>query len=32
MSIAWEKDVDKGLTAAKAGRRPLLLDFNASPM
>jgi hypothetical protein len=32
MSIAWIKDVDKALASARAGGRPLLLDFNAAPM
>ena len=32
MSITWNKDVDQALANARASNRPLLLDFNASPM
>ena len=32
MEIKWSNDADKGLAAAKAGAKPLLLDFTAAPM
>ncbi len=32
MSITWNRNVDKALANARAGGRPLLLDFNAAPM
>jgi len=32
MAIAWRKDVDKALAEAKQSRKPLLNDFNATPM
>lgn len=32
MSINWNKDIDVALSEARSGKRPLLLDFNATPM
>jgi hypothetical protein len=32
MSIAWEKDIDAALEKARSSKRPLLVDFNATPM
>ena len=32
MSIEWRKDVDAALAEARAGKRHLMLDFNAAPM
>jgi len=32
MSIVWTKDVDQALADARAGARPVLLDFSAAPM
>lgn len=31
MSVEWKKDVDAALAEAKAGNKPLLLDFSAAP-
>jgi thioredoxin family protein/tetratricopeptide repeat protein len=31
MGVEWKKDVDAALTEAKAGNKPLLLDFSAAP-
>jgi hypothetical protein len=31
MSVEWSRDVDAALAEAKAGHRPLLLDFSAAP-
>ena len=32
MTIPWRHDVDRLLEEAKAGNRPVLLDFSAAPM
>jgi hypothetical protein len=32
MAIQWKKDADAALAEAKAGRKPVLLDFSAAPM
>jgi hypothetical protein len=32
ISIAWEKDIDAALVEARSSKRPLLVDFNATPM
>lgn len=32
MSIAWNKDIDAALVEARSSKRPLLVDFNATPM
>jgi hypothetical protein len=31
MPVAWKKDADAALAEAKAGKRPLLVDFSAAP-
>lgn len=31
MAVDWKKDVDAALDEAKAGKKPLLLDFSAAP-
>lgn len=31
MAVQWRKDIDEALAEAKAGSRPLLLDFSAAP-
>lgn len=30
--ISWLTDVDEALARAKAGNKPVLLDFSAAPM
>ena len=32
MAIAWRTDADAALEEAKAGSKPVLLDFSAAPM
>ncbi len=31
MAVQWNKDADAALADAKAGKRPLLVDFSAAP-
>ena len=31
MLVQWNKDVDSALAAAKAAKKPLLIDFSAAP-
>ena len=32
MAIDWKRDIDAALVEAQSRRRPLLVDFNATPM
>jgi len=32
MTITWRHDIDSVLAEAKAGSKPVLLDFSAAPM
>ena len=32
MSIDWKRDIDAALVEAQSSSRPLLVDFNATPM
>jgi hypothetical protein len=31
MAVQWNKNVDAALSEAKAGKKPLLIDFSAAP-
>jgi len=31
MAVSWNKDIDAGLSQAKAQHKPLLVDFSAAP-
>jgi hypothetical protein len=31
MAVEWQRDADAALSQAKAGQKPLLVDFSAAP-